>query len=82
MFIIFRVLYNIMNKTKKEINKFCNRLEEKRFYTTYGKVINIDYIKLFMLLGLVIPCGIEYIFIGLLKKYNKNKILFKLTIKN
>ena len=71
-----------MTTNKKTINKFCNRLEEKRFYCTYGKVLNIDYIKLFMLLGLFIPCGIEYIFIGLLKKYNKNKIIFKLTIKN
>jgi hypothetical protein len=71
-----------MTTNKKTINKFCNRLEEKRFYCTYGKVLNIDYIKLFMLLGLVIPCGIEYIAIGLLKKYDKNKILFKLTIKN
>jgi hypothetical protein len=44
-----------MNSHKKVVNKLVKSLDEKRFYTTYGKVVSISTKKLVMLLDLALP---------------------------
>jgi len=69
-----------MKQTKKAINKFCKSLDERRFYTTYGKVFIIDLLKIVFLVGFITPL-IDYLIMYLIKKYNLNVEFMRITIK-
>ena len=51
-------------------------------FKTYGKVLKVDLIKLVMLLGLIVPCGIEWLAVGVIKKKDLNKEFWRIPIKN
>lgn len=67
-------------KIKKDAIVFYYTPQED-FIKTYGKIFSVDLIKCCLLLGLIIPCGIEYLIIAVLKKKGINKEFFRLTIK-
>ena len=68
-----------MRLRQKQCTIYLNR---KPRFKTYGKVIIIDLIKFSLLLGLVIPCGIEWLLVGIIKKKGLNKEFWRIPLKN
>lgn len=68
-----------METHKKQINKLCKSLHEKRFYRTYGKVLSISSKNVIMCLDLLLP--LFWVMALLLpKKFNKE--FARITLKN
>ena len=77
-----------MVEIKKKINKLTQYIKARFFNTgtielnkqykthRYGKSFILDLYKVCLLIGLIIPCGLEWVLIGLIKRNNWNKTLF------
>ena len=63
-----------MNKQQKQINKLLGKIKTKRFsLITYGKVFNLSFAKLLILLDFVLPSFSLLTLLGLyLKKTKKD----------
>lgn len=57
-------------KAKREINRFCKKLDERRFMTTYGRVFQVTTRKLILIFDTVIP-AFWVLAVILPEKYNK-----------
>jgi hypothetical protein len=50
--------------------------KETTLFQRYGKAFILDLYKLCLLIGLIIPCGLEWLLMGIIKRKNWNKTLF------
>lgn len=67
---------------KRSINKFCKKLDERRFYhKTYGKVFVVDLLKICFLIGFIVPV-LDYVAMGLIKMKGWNREIWRISVRD
>ena len=63
-------------------NRYQIKITRYDTFEPYGKMFIVDLSKLCLLIGLIIPCGIEFLIIAIIKRKGWNKEFFRFPIKN
>jgi hypothetical protein len=50
--------------------------QDKPLFERYGKAFIVDICKFCLLIGLIIPCGLEWLIIGIVKRKDWNRTIF------